>query len=398
MRKSLTAAYADAAEPPKDAAQVDVWDTRLKGFGLRVSRWGRKSWVAMYRHGGRKRRVTIGEYPRLSLADARDMARNILADAAKGGDPATAKLEERKADTFEMLAALYIQRYANQHKKPRSVHEDKRIIDRELLPAWRQRKAHDIRRVDVIALLDKIMDRDAPVMANRVKALVSKIFNFALERDIVEVNPAASIASPGAEQKRDRVLSADEVRQIWAAVDKSGGRKAAALFKLLLLTAQRKSEVLGMTWDEVDSDSGWWTIAAERSKNHLAHRVPLTPSAMTILRELQSVNSTGLVFPGGKRGQPLANVAKPLRQIVSDSGIQFRWHDLRRTAASHMTGIGVLRLVVSKLLNHVEQSVTAVYDRHSYDAEKRAALLKWDRHLSEIISGSRPSNVVALHA
>jgi integrase len=245
-------------------------------------------------------------------------------------------------------------------------------------------------------------------MANRVKALVSKIFNFAIRRGIVEANPAHGVGSPGgAEHQRDRVLSEEEIRKVWKALE-SESPKTRAIFRMALLTAQRRSEITGMQWAELDLDSGWWTIPAERAKNGLAHRVPLSPEAVRILetvkRSIKRKKKTGakdepLVFRGGRIGRPLANLQKPMRRIKEASGVDFRLHDLRRTAASLMTGIGISRLIVSKVLNHVERGITAVYDRHSYDAEKRAALLKWEQHLTAILNAKkRTAKVIALRA
>ena len=210
-------------------------------------------------------------------------------------------------------------------------------------------------------------------MANRTRALISKIFNFAIKRGIVEVNPAAGVENPGAEHQRDRVLSEEEIRTLWKTLDGEPER-LAAIFKLGLLTAQRRGEILGMRWAELDLDAAWWTLPAERSKNGLAHRVPLTPGVSTLLSNIKSANhDADMVFPGARTGRSLANLQKPLRRIKKTSAIEFKFHDLRRTAASHMTGIGISRLVVSKILNHVERGITAVYDRHSYDSEKRSA-------------------------
>src|SRR5215472_8114781 len=142
-----------------------------------------------------------------------------------------------------------------------------------------------------------------------------------------------------------------------------------------------------MTWPEVDLENGWWMLPGSRAKNGLAHRVPLENQALEILCNLKNPESDPVfVFRGGKRGQAIANLQKRMHAIRERTGIcDFKFHDLRRTAASHMTGLGIPRLVVSKILNHAEQGVTAVYDRHSYDAEKREALLKWDLQVAEII-------------
>jgi integrase len=398
MRVKLTAAFIESVKPP-ERGQVDYWDARTPGLGLRVSQGGKKTWNLFYRNGERRmRRMMLGTYPILSLADARDQAAAELREVQLGNDPAEAKRDARDADTFADLATLYIERHAKPTK--RTWARDEWLCNRELLPSWRNRKATEISRKDVIALLDRIVERGVPVLANRTKGLVSKMFNFALRRGIVEVNPAYGIGNPGGqERQRDRVLSEDEIRRIWTALD-GESFKVAAIFRLALLTGQRKGEVCGLRWDELDLENGWWTIAAERSKNRLSHRVPLGPQAVAVFAALKPANGAGApdVFPGGKRGLALTNLQKPTVRIKTASGVDFRFHDLRRTAASHMTGVGIPRLVVSKILNHVESGITAVYDRHSYDREKWMALTKWDERLREIITGEAASKVVNLDA
>jgi integrase len=395
VRANLTAAFVHALKPP-ERGQIDYWDTHLSGFGLRISEGGRKAWTVFYRHRGRLRRLTLGHYPTLSLADARQLAKAALRDAQHGLDPAGAKRDANSAESFADLGTLYLERHAKIMK--RTWREDERKIRRELLPRWANRKAAEIGRKDVIILLDSIVARGSGVLANRTRGLISKIFNFGIRRGIVELNPAQGVENPGQEHQRDRVLSEDETRALWHALD-SERPKIAAIFRLALLTAQRRGEVLGMRWDELDLEGAWWTIPAERSKNGLAHRVPLGPRAFAILRELQNPPPGPIqVFPGSKGGQPIANIKKPMRRLIQRSEVDFRFHDLRRTAASLMTGLGISRLVVGKILNHVERGVTAIYDRHSYDSEKRAALLKWDRHVAEIVGGRPVRNVIQLQA
>jgi len=343
------------------------------------------------------RRLTLGSYPTLSLADARQLAKGALREAQLGLDPAGSKQTARAAETFGELAVLYLERHAKVTK--RSWREDERILDHDLLPRWKSRKATEIKRGDMITLLDEIVERGAPVMANRTRALLSKVFNFGIRRGVVEANPAHGIDNPGQERRRDRVLSETEFRAVWTALD-SLPKRTAAIFRLALLTAQRKGEIVGMQWSEIDFVSCVWTVPAERSKNGLPHRVPLTPSSIRILRELEAESRRDpvLVFRGGRIGCPLSNLQKPLRRLKRISDVDFRIQDLRRTAASLMTGVGISRLVVSKILNHVERGITAVYDRHGYDGEKRAALLKWDRRLAEIVSGQSPEKVIAIQS
>ena len=185
---------------------------------------------------------------------------------------------------------------------------------------------------------------------------------------------------------------------MWAALDElRKGDKAhrkyrtlsAATLKLRLLTAQRGDEVQGMEWSELDLDSGWWTIPGEKTKNGLTHRVYLTPQSMRIIEEARHLceeKPSQYVFPG-PRGGHIANVQKAIQRVCKETHIDFHGHDLRRTAASLMTGMGIPRLTVSKILNHVEPGVTAVYDRYGYDREKREALEAWNKRLMVIVSG-----------
>ena len=383
MSTNLGGRFANELEPPP-SGQVDYFDTDLRALGLRVSAGGTKTWFLMYRHCGRRRRLTLGSSKILSATAARKLAQRKLADVLKGADPAAEKRAAREAESFAELAALYMEKHAKPNK--RSWREDQKMLDYDLLPPWRHRKAPEITRRDVNAVLDAVASRGAIVRANRVRALVSKIFNFAISRDIAEHNPVQGVMRPAEETRRDRVLSEREIEVLWKELDNEPA-KIAAIFKMALLTAQRKAEVLGMRWEEVDLDTGWWVIPGERAKNGLAHRVPIESQTLQILREIKTrANDPVLVFPGGKAGQAIANLQKRMHELRVRTKIDdFKFHDLRRTAASHMTGLGILRLVVSKILNHAEPGVTAVYDRHSYDPEKRDALARWDRRVTEMV-------------
>lgn len=286
---------------------------------------------------------------------------------------------------MEDLAKEYSERHA---KKKRSGREDVRLLNGSphkkktgkrphvpLVTRWGSRRLTEIKRRDVRDLLEEIAER-APIMANRTLALVRKMFNFAIEREWIESNPCHMVKRPAPERPRQRVLSEEEIRHVWNALAPEHPI-TAALFKLRLLTAQRGGEVHGTAWSEIDLVSRWWMIPPERSKNGLAHRVPLSPQAVRILKGLRSEaeKDATWVFPSTRKTGPHINHAqKAIERIVERSGVEFRRHDLRRTSASLMVGGGVPRLVVSKILNHVESGVTAVYDRHSYDAEKREAL------------------------
>ncbi|MEM7481064.1 MAG: tyrosine-type recombinase/integrase [Acidobacteriota bacterium] len=373
--------------------QVDYWDESLPGFGVRVSPSGRKSFVVMYYAASGKRRMTLGPYPALGLADARQRAKAVLYDVALGNDPHLQKQAERHAETFDELAAEFLERHSK--PKKRSWQEDERLIEKELKPHWKGRKARDIGRRDVILVLDRIAERGAPIMANRTRALISTMFNFGIGRDIVEQNPTIGVPRPGKERQRDRVLNEAEIRTLWQTLD-TQEPVMAATFKMRLLTAQRGIEVLTMRWEDIEGD--WWTIPGSAAKNGLAHRVPLSPQALALIEELRSITGDSpWVFESQRRpGTHIKAVQKAAERVAQDSGVSFVCHDLRRTAASFMTSAGISRLVVSKILNHVESGVTAVYDRHSYDAEKRQALVLWGDRLERILGQAEPGNVVRI--
>ena len=365
-----------------DTRQVDYWDVSPKNFGVRVSQAGRKTFIVRYRTAGRYRRMSLGVYPIVSLSDARGHAKQVLGEVASNDDPAQVRQDARRAPSFEALAALYLEKHARVRK--RSWRQDRRVIENELLPKWRTLRANEIRRRDVRELVEAIAERPAPIAANRIRALISKIFNFGISREMVEFNPCSQLERPAPERRRDRVLTDAEIRTFWTALDHEPAEIAAA-FRLRLVTAQRGVEVHNMRWTDVDLDSRWWTVPASDAKNGLSHRVPLNDLAVDILTQLRdrmgSDASASIYVLAGARG-PKQRAAVSNRLGLDD----FRGHDLRRTAASRMASAGVPRLVIAKVLNHVEHGVTAVYDRHTYDAEKRAALDKWARDLITILA------------
>ena len=371
---SLTARFVATVTPAE--TRREYFDRAVTGLALRVAPTGTKSWVLLYRQGRRLRRWTLGRYPTLSLADARDRARAGLRTAAAGNDPAQPKRTQRNALTVGELAERYLVEYARPRK--RSWKEDRRLLTHAVLPSWRHQAARDIQRADGRALVQAVATRGAPIAANRLRALLHTLFGFAVAHEIVEVNPITHVPRPGIEHRRDRVLTADEMRTFWSRLDDEPPPMAAAL-RLRLVTAQRGGEIHDMRWRDVDRATRWWTIPAARSKNGLPHRVPLTDLALDLIDGLPGFDPEGYVLVG-------ARGTRQRSQAIARLGLDdFRGHDLRRTAASHMASAGIPRLVIGKILNHADPSVTAVYDRHSYDTEKRAALETWATALLAIV-------------
>ncbi|MGP8050970.1 MAG: tyrosine-type recombinase/integrase [Desulfobaccales bacterium] len=375
------------------------WDPH--GLGVRVTPKGVKSFVFVYRFGGKLRMMTLrnesgrATYPAITLAEARKAHRDAQDKLDKGVDPAakaiTEREAERKAPTVADLASKYLEEWAMPRK--RSWKTDKRILEKDVLPEWGQRKVRDVTRRDVKDLLRKVLERGG-IMANRTLALIRKMFNYAVdELEIIPSSPCLKIKAPAPEQRRDRVLTTDEIRALWHGLE---GAKIAEGIKLALrlqlVTGQRKGEIISAAWEEIDLADKWWTIPPEKAKNKMAHRVPLSPLAMELLQAEKNITGDSpWIFPSPQTDRHITPEAvdHALRRPGLEAlGFTFVPHDLRRTAASHMTGMGISRLVVSKILNHVERGITAVYDRHSYDQEKRQALESWGRKLQVIVEGA----------
>jgi integrase len=372
--------------------RVEYVDQKVPGLALRVTPNGAESWTVRYRHRGRLRRLTLGDLAVVSLADARARGRDALHNASKGEDPAGDKQTGRRAETVGELAELYLAKWAKPRK--RSWKADDNLLRNRVLPQWRSRAIIDIGRHDVRLLVEAIAEGGAPVVANRVAALCSKLFAFALDRDLIKASPAVRIPRPARETARDRVLTEEEIRSLWASFD-ALDPPMAAFYKLRLVTAQRGGEVVAMRWQDVDLHGGWWTIPAADAKNNLTHRVPLNATALKILQGLKKTAHKDAVFVlaahhrakgGGARGKRQQSEAARTFTVPD-----FRGHDLRRTAASMMASGGISRLTTSKILNPVERTVTAVYDRHSYDAEKAAALRWWNAKLASILAARQSS-------
>ena len=394
MRQALTTAFCERVKAT-EGKQVTYFDTKTTGFALRVSPGFTRTFLVAYRFDGRMRWLKLGVFPNLALAAARDLAKQKLGEVAKGIDPAAVKQEQRESESFNELAERYLDQHARAKKKPSSVKEDEKILKRDLLPAWGARKATSISKRDVIALVHQVAARGARVGAIRTLALASKIFNFAVSKDVLAMNPAYRVAKPSIERPRERVLSDAEIRLLWQTLEALESQTIADAYRLMLLTAQREGEVLRMTWSEIDFDNAWWVIPAERSKVHQAHRVPLTASALEILQRRRDTQKKGakaqppslFVFPGRRSGQPLGYIGKRHAAIKRTLAFDVQPRDLRRTAGTWIASTGVGRFVVARLLGHADRAITSVYDRYSYDSEKRAALDKWDERLKLIVSG-----------
>jgi len=371
------------------------WEPGRTGLGLRISPAGRKSFIYMYRFQGRPRMMTLGPYPRIGLAKARLMAaesrEKLTHDIDPGAEHTEKKKQDRGAPTIKTLADEYLNLWAKPRKK--SWQEDERIIHKDIIPTWGRVKAKNLKRRDILLLIDSIIERGAPISANRTLAVIRRMLNFAVERGIIDATPCVSIKAPGKENRRDRVLNESEIRQFWNGIEKTSINMAIQLIlKLQLVTSQRKGEIVTARWDEIND--GWWTIPKEKSKNGKPHRVPVTRLAKHLLAEIKILaEDSPWLFPSPRRkGRHLtqASVDHALRLNLDLLKIEgLTPHDLRRSAASMIAGLGTDRTVLKKVLNHMDGDITGVYDLHGYDKEKRLALEAWSRKLESILTGQK---------
>ena len=397
------------------AGQTKPRDIREKsgnGFGITIFPSGKKSFIYIYHFQRKKRRMTLGKYPQCSLGEAKILYREALKILENEKDPAFEKRKEkitaRDASTIDGLIEEYLEKWAKPNK--RSWKADERCLNKDVKPIWGKLKAADLTRRDIVLLLDKIKDRGSPIAANRTLACVKKMFNFGVERDIITTSPCIAVKAVAPENRCDRVLTEDEIRILWSALDQHTNQdnplhiihmseQTKLVLKLQLVLAQRKGEVVSAEWSEVDLNTGWWTIPAIKAKNNQTHRVPLSPLAIDLLIEVKKLGGDSLfLFPAKLKDSHItgASIDHAVRRSTFNGVNAWTPHDCRRTAASYMTSLGISRLVVSKILNHSESgSVTAIYDRHSYDNEKKLALESWAQKLKEIVYGEESeSNVI----
>jgi integrase len=426
-KRDFTDRFLKSIKPAAPGKRPIIWDAQTPGFGLRVtdrSNDGNKGafvLVARFPKSVNPVPRRIGDYPALSLAKARETAREWRELIARGVDPKVKDAERRReedrrrADTF----CSVFEAFAADHLSTlRTGHNVKGAIAKHVLPRWGERPISEIRRADVNELI-RALRKVSPIGANRVLAYLKKFFSWLVDQDMLEASPAAAIKRPSKEVKRDRVLSDPEIRAIWLACGELGVFGRA--FRFMLATGQRRSDVGEMTWREIDGARKLWMLSRDRTKADRAHEIPLSDLAMSIIEESPRIGpfvfSTGRSSPG-KTGptaesRPINGWSKAkaaldtlalvrAQALAEDRGeepptefAEWHLHDLRRTAATNLARLGVDRVVISKIMNHSEGGVTSIYDRHARDDEKRLGLERWGQRLQAIAAAKEDSgNVV----
>ena len=396
--KGLIKCPPDKGKPPKV-----YFEAGGQGFGLRIHPTRKVTFFLEYRFDGRKRNLTIGSYPQVSLRRARDEVVKALVKIEDGIDPGlerkAGKQADRDAVSVKELAVEYIEKHAKPNKKTWKV--DQEMLNRDVIPFIGTRIAKDIRKRDIVALIDLIVERGTPKkpcgsMANRVRTLMITMFKFSVQRDILDASPCVYLNMPHKEKARERDLDETEIKALWKGLDNTRIVDSIKLaLKFILVTGQRPGEVASAEWSEIDIRKNCWEIPSAKTKNGKLNRVPLSKLALELLREAkQNSDDSRWLFPSPFHKLEDKAIAKgSLPHAVQKSlpifGIDhFTPHDLRRTAATQMAASGISRLVISKILNHVESGITAIYDRHSYDKEKQKALDKWGKTLEKIVKAA----------
>lgn len=405
-KRALTASAVERLKPP-ERGQVEHFDAGYPGLAFRISYGGGRSWVYFYRVHGRQRRLTLGSYPALSLSEAREAWRAARFAVERGEDPAAAKAEtkRREPDTVRSVGEQFITKYAK--PRNRTADEVARMFALHLYPDLGHRRIENVTRRDILDLLDTIEAKSSGARANRVLANIRRLFSWAVERGIIDASPMANVKAPGQERPRDRVLTEDELCAFLLACERMS-EPFGPLFRLLLLTGQRRDEVAALPWSELDLAGAVWHLPGERTKNKHATDVPLAEQAVTIFETI--ARRSPLVFPAqfsrdGHTGpRPVSGFGRAkarldvlmleeLRKVDPEAALPgWTLHDLRRTAASGMARLGVAVHVVEALLNHRSgtiSGVAAVYNRHDYADEKRAAVQAWANYLDSLMAEQR---------
>jgi integrase len=378
----------------------------------------------MYRVRGREVMETIGTmYIMPSVAQARDAARASMLKARQGINPveerrateaAAAKAAEVQRFTFAKLVERYMREHAERHTRPSTARETRRTLNRAV-NVWADRPANSIVKSDVLELIKDIASKrlrkqtgvvgGAAIESNSVLGSLKTMFKWAVREDILTTDPTEGVAKRGKEIPRDRVLDADEIRLFWEGASELGW-PFEPLFKLLLITAQRRDEVGSITWDEIDIDKSRWTIPAARSKNGKAHIVHLTPLALSIIESLPRLTGSLIFSTTGSTSVSGHSTAKSRVDEYMRNALNGRelanWtlHDLRRTATTIMAEeLKIAPHVVDKILNHTAGTISGVarvYNRAEYLDERKAALEAWSGWLEALVQPGSESNVVAL--
>lgn len=409
------------------------------GFAICVYPTGVKSWFFIFTFEGKRYSMSLGSYPDVSLSAAKLKYNEAWKSFSAGKNPATlereAQDERRRMPTVSDLAKEYIEKHSKVNKK--SWKENERVLDKDVVPILGYRKVADVTPRDIILLLEGIIDRDAPIQSNNTLDVIRMIFKYAVDRGYLarESNPVLGVNPLSRKVKRTRQLSEQEIKTLWHSLDRCGmTSKTRRALKLILVTAQRPGEVIGMHRAEVDGH--WWTIPGSRTKNGRTHRVYLTELALTLIGDKEGyIFESPRTVPSKRKLKSKVAIKLPPSKAIGVNalahavrhncptdccnncescqdteciadrrpleeknrlGIEFfRPHDLRRTATTNFARIKIPFEYREAILNHARDSLDQTYNLYQYEEEKMESLEKWSRELTRIVEGETIGEVIA---
>ena len=370
----LTAAAIEGLKLDTGVADKIFFDSDVPGFGIRIRASGARTWIFQHKIAGRTRRLVLGQVSAIKPARAREIASELHAKVRLGHDPSSERRERihRARDTFDVLAQRFLEQY---RARPRTQYEVRRHLQK-YAAALHHMPVEAITLRDIADLLSKTDKASGPVIANRVRSSLSACFSWGMREGLAFSNPTVN-TNKREEKARDRVLLDDELMRIWNA---AGDDVYGTIVKLLILTGQRRGEIAGLRWSEVDLERCAVSLPAERTKNNRPHAVPLAPTAFALLKGRPRTGDTVFEFTAWAYQKDL---------LDKRSGVNgWTIHDLRRTTATGMADIGIPPHIIEQILNHQsghKGGVADIYNRSSYAAEKAAALVRWDEHVASIV-------------
>ena len=368
--------------PPPAGARC-VHDCEVPGFAARITARGVVAFVLSYRIHGRQRRYTIGGWPEWSVKEARDRAIELRRQIRDGQDPLARKALDRAAPLVTDLAERYLADYAEPNNRPSSIRNNRQMLDGIIRPNLGRIPVAAVTKVDIERLHRSL--HATPYRANRVLALLSKMFSLAIEWGMRPDNPALGIARCP-EQRREKWLRTDELERLVATLREHPDQQAANAIRLLLYTGARKREVLDATWGQFDVDRGTWMKPSAHTKQKRTEFVPLSEAALRVLRAMKREAESDFLFPGRIEGQPLENLRKAWTEVCESAALTgVRIHDLRHTYASHLVSSGVPLAIVGKLLGHTQSRTTERY-AHLADEVLRKATNRFSRAVEKAAS------------
>lgn len=404
-KKNLTHNFVKTVTVDK---QTDFYDTVKSGLGLRVSPGGAKTFFYRYRFNGKIRRYSIDRFSNtFTLSDARDRIDELRSYVKKGGDPIGDEKANKECahktlkdvvDAYKEIHLPVLKQSTQDDYKNRIKHilrgEGKDKTKKRGFDGDRYIK--DINRYEILDFLQEIA-KTAPTNAQRIQAILSGIFKFALDREWIDSNPASKISLKrkkrvGKKKWQNVVFNEKQIRVLWKAFDEHT-EPVGSLFKMLLITGQRAGETRLMKWKNIDFENKLWRIPGADTKNGFEHFVPLSDMAIEILEQARPWTSGTFVFESTvKKGNPINHPQKAAQRLRNESGVkEFNIHSLRTTFATGQAELGTPPQILSKLMNHKKpgagSTITAIYNRYDYDREKRTAMNKWSNELKKIILG-----------